>query len=33
MSKLLKRKVINILKIYLRQKLLKSQYKISNKPK
>ena len=32
MSKLLKRKVINILKIYFKQKLLKSQYKISNKP-
>ena len=32
MSKLLKRKVINILKIYFRQKLLKSQYKISNNP-
>ena len=32
MSKLLKRKVINILKIYFRQKLLKSQSKISNKP-
>ena len=32
MSKLLKLKVINILKIYFRQKFLKSQYKISNKP-